>query len=278
MIGLTALGIGLALVDPALAGSTRPHPTLTGSVGDAAGILQNNPRVLARPVPARRCSASPRAASVAMPATSSSRPSLPPARSRSGSSSAAGKADCCLTCRSCHSNGRRSPSPSHAWLHRPTGTAARPRLIACSPASSLALLICAAAPRDLGHAAPHAGAPSSDQAARVRDTAVWATGGLPSPGFCAGPGRVASRSRAPFPSLRSVPLGRLAGADRAHINQPTPTRRDHMAASIVNLIGRLTQDPGAHHRRRKHAVGKLRIAVQRPAARTARTRAPTTST
>ena len=31
-------------------------------------------------------------------------------------------------------------------------------------------------------------------------------------GFCTGPGRVASRSHAPFPSLRSVPLGRLAGA------------------------------------------------------------------
>ena len=47
VIGLTALGIGLALVDPALAGSTRPHATLTGSVGDATGILQNNARVLA---------------------------------------------------------------------------------------------------------------------------------------------------------------------------------------------------------------------------------------
>ena len=49
VIGLTALGVGLALVDPGLAGSTRPHPTLTGSLGDAAGILQNNARVLAAP-------------------------------------------------------------------------------------------------------------------------------------------------------------------------------------------------------------------------------------
>ena len=49
VIGLTALGIGLALVDPTLAGSSRPHPTLTGSLGDAAGILQNNARVLAAP-------------------------------------------------------------------------------------------------------------------------------------------------------------------------------------------------------------------------------------
>ena len=49
VIGLTALGVGLALIDPGLAGSTRPHPTLTGSLGDAAGILQNNARVLAAP-------------------------------------------------------------------------------------------------------------------------------------------------------------------------------------------------------------------------------------
>jgi hypothetical protein len=49
VIGLTAFGVGLALVHPGLAGSTRPHPTLTGSLGDAAGILQNNARVLAAP-------------------------------------------------------------------------------------------------------------------------------------------------------------------------------------------------------------------------------------
>ena len=49
VIGLTASGIGLALVDPALAGSTRPHTTLAGSFDDAAGIFQNNARVLAAP-------------------------------------------------------------------------------------------------------------------------------------------------------------------------------------------------------------------------------------
>jgi hypothetical protein len=49
VIGLTAFGIGLALIDPGLAGSTRPHPTLTGSLADAAGILQNNARVLSVP-------------------------------------------------------------------------------------------------------------------------------------------------------------------------------------------------------------------------------------
>ena len=40
-------------------------------------------------------------------------------------------------------------------------------------------------------------------------------GGCLRHGFCAGDGHTAARSPAPFPSLRSVPLGRLAGADRA---------------------------------------------------------------
>lgn len=49
VIGFTTLGIGLALVDPTLAGATRPHPTLTGSLRDAVAILQNNALALAPP-------------------------------------------------------------------------------------------------------------------------------------------------------------------------------------------------------------------------------------
>ena len=49
VIGLTALGIGLALADPALAGSRHPHATLSGSLADAAGILENNARSLSVP-------------------------------------------------------------------------------------------------------------------------------------------------------------------------------------------------------------------------------------
>jgi hypothetical protein len=49
VIALTAFGALLASIDPALAGHTPPHPTLTGSVSDALGILQNNARVLAAP-------------------------------------------------------------------------------------------------------------------------------------------------------------------------------------------------------------------------------------
>jgi hypothetical protein len=49
VLALTALGALLSTIAPALAGHTRPHPTLTGSLGDALAILQNNLRVLAAP-------------------------------------------------------------------------------------------------------------------------------------------------------------------------------------------------------------------------------------
>jgi len=49
VIALTAVGALLEMIDPAVAGNTRPHPTLTGSLSDAASILENNLRVLATP-------------------------------------------------------------------------------------------------------------------------------------------------------------------------------------------------------------------------------------
>jgi len=49
VIALTALGALLEVIDPASAGNTRPHPTLTGSLGDTLGIFANNLRVLAGP-------------------------------------------------------------------------------------------------------------------------------------------------------------------------------------------------------------------------------------
>ena len=49
VLGLTAVGALLALVDPTLAGRTAPHAALNGTVADAVSILQNNLRVLAVP-------------------------------------------------------------------------------------------------------------------------------------------------------------------------------------------------------------------------------------
>jgi hypothetical protein len=49
VLGLTLLGVLLALADPALAGHTPPHAALNGTITDALWILQNNLRVLAVP-------------------------------------------------------------------------------------------------------------------------------------------------------------------------------------------------------------------------------------
>jgi hypothetical protein len=49
LTALTAAGFLLARVDPALAPSTRPHPTLDPTPAAIAAILANNARVLAAP-------------------------------------------------------------------------------------------------------------------------------------------------------------------------------------------------------------------------------------
>jgi len=204
VVGMTALGIGLALLDPALAGSARPHPTLTGSVDEAAGILQNNARVLAAPFllialgfPQSRLgrhagdiivTALTAASTIPVglelgrwqgrllptPAAPSRMGSLGSRRSRLGG---------------CPSRSRHAP---------PTGVAGRR---GPGPADVRGL------PGDLG--TPHR---HGHRLGAARDLAVWRAAGCLSPGSCTAAGPVASRSHAPFPSLRSVPLGRIAGA------------------------------------------------------------------
>jgi hypothetical protein len=49
VLGVTVASVLVATLDPTLAGSTRPHPTLTGSLGDWLSILAENARVLAAP-------------------------------------------------------------------------------------------------------------------------------------------------------------------------------------------------------------------------------------
>ncbi len=49
VIALTAVGALLEMIAPAVAPNTRPHATLTGSLSDAAAILENNLRALATP-------------------------------------------------------------------------------------------------------------------------------------------------------------------------------------------------------------------------------------
>jgi hypothetical protein len=49
VLALTFMGVAAAVIDPQLAGSTRPQPTLTGSLSDWLSILGTNLRVLAVP-------------------------------------------------------------------------------------------------------------------------------------------------------------------------------------------------------------------------------------
>jgi hypothetical protein len=218
VIGLTALGIGLALVVPTLAGSTHPHATLTGSVGDAAGILQNNARVLSVPF-----------LLVVL--------GLP--RSRLGRHAG----DLIVTALTAASTipvglelgrwqGRLLPYlpqlplewtalafAVNAWVVARLWHLTI-RQLAPLAVVILALLTCAACLETWG--TPHRRGHRLDTA---RDTAVWRAAGCLSPGSCTGHGRVASRSQAPFPSLRSVPLGHIAGAAGISSTNRPPTRR-----------------------------------------------------
>ena len=205
VIGLAAFGIGLALVDPALAGSTRPHATLTGSIGDAGGILQDNARVLSVPFllvlldfPQSRLGR--HAGDLIVTALTAA--STIPVGLELG-----------------RWQGRLLPYlpqlplewaalalAVHAWVIARSGHLTI-RQLGPLAAVVLALLTCAASLETW--ATPHRGGNRLDPA---RDTAVWRAAGCLSPGFCTGSGPVASRSQAPFPSLGSVPLGRLASA------------------------------------------------------------------
>lgn len=205
VLAATVIGIVAAMLDPQLAGTTRPHPTLTGSLGDAASILQNNIRVLAAPF---------LAVAFGMPTSRLGR--------RAGDLTVGA-----LTAASTipvgvelgRWPGRLLPYlpqlplewaalalAVHAWVIARHDHLTI-RQLAPLAVVVLGLLICAASLETW--ATPHRHGHRLDTA---RETAVWRPAGCLSPGFCTGPGRVASRSQAPFPSLRSVPLGLVAGA------------------------------------------------------------------
>lgn len=222
VFGLTALGTGLALFDPALAGTTRPHPTLTGSLGDAASILQNNARLLAAPfllaglgfqrTPLGRRGGD--AIMLALSAASTITVGLELGRWRE----------------------RLLPYIPQlpiewaalavsltAWLLIRTGQPQRTQITRLAILAA-ALAIVAASIETWCTPHRHITASVSDsQADTAREPhTLVGTGGCLRPGFCAAPGRTASRSRAPFPSRSSVPLGLISGADRAYSNHRPP--------------------------------------------------------
>lgn len=222
VIGLTAVGVALGVLTPGLAGGTHPHAAITGTIATAAGILAENLRVLAAPfllwllrLPASRLGR--RAGDlliVAIVLVNTLSVGVQLGRWRAALipyvpqlplewAALAIAAGAWLTVRNGHRETRQI-----AYL------------------AALTVLLLAGAATVETFATPHKQArilTGQAQADAVGEPVVLVgDGGCHRHGFCADRGPVASRSQAPFPSPRSVPLGRLAGADRAHINHRPP--------------------------------------------------------
>jgi hypothetical protein len=222
VVGLTALGALIGVLAPGLADGARPHPALNRTFGTAAGILAENLRVLAAPfllwflrLPSSHFGR--RAGDVLILAIVAINTLT-------------------VGVELGHWRGQLIPYLPQlplewaaltiavgAWLTVRNGHGERRRL-AHLAAATVVLLVCAAIVETWGTPHKRAGISAGQtQADAVGEpVVVVGDGGCHRHGFCADPGRVASRSRAPFPSPRSVPLGRLVGADRANNNHRPP--------------------------------------------------------
>ena len=261
VLATTLLGALVGAIAPALAGPTPPHPTLAGTPAEALSILAHNTAVLAIPyllagLGAARHPGTRRLGDLAVAAISCQstipvgmalahwRLTLAPYIPQLPLEWAA------LTTAIC------------AWLTARTGHLDG-RALAALAATTLLLLTAAAGLETWGtpHRDTSPSMPSRRPADAIRDlSSRVGAGGCPRHGFCTGNGPVAARSQAPFPSRRSVPLGRRAGADRAPSTHRPPQRRDQM--NSVNLIGRLTATPQLRTSD-SGSVARLRVAVQR---------------
>jgi len=215
VVALTALGAVLSSIDPRLAGATRPHATLTGSLGDALSILQNNARVLAAPFllwlfgfPASRTGRLAGDVLVALLAAASAVPV--------GLELGRWHARLLPFLPQLPLEWAALAVAISAWLAT-RHNHAQPLQLALLAALTLALLAAAAALETW--ATPHRQTWPADNRQDWNGTrdarAPWVPAGCLRAGFCAAGGPPASRSHAPFPSLRSVPLARLDGAVRA---------------------------------------------------------------
>ncbi len=224
VLGATLLGGVLAVIDPALAGPVAPHPTLSSRPSEAASILANNALALAAPFGLVALGAGRRALS----------------RRASDLVVAVVIADNTLPVGIALGHWRTALLPYvpqlplewaalssavGAWLHARDGYADQRELVRLA-AVALVLLTAAAGVETWAtpHRAMRAARAGIDRVDTARDRASRVgAGGCGRHGFCTGDGHVAARSRAPFPSGRSVPLGRLAGADRApSTHRPPP--------------------------------------------------------
>ena len=228
VLGLTMLGAALGAVNPGLAGRTPPHPVLTGSLADALGILQNNLRVLAAPYllgvlgfPRNRVA---RRAGDLLVLALAAGSTLPV-----GIELARWRARLIPYLPQLPVEWAALTVAVSAWLLIRTTTPLR-RQVAVLAAVTVALLAVAASLETWCTPRRSARTALNQTANRGRDRARLVGGGDGwRTGLCAAAGHVAARSRAPFPSQCSVPLGRLGGADRA----PSTTTDPHKEGSKI---------------------------------------------
>ncbi len=215
VLALTTAGIVLGAVDPTLAGTTRPHPALSGSLADALAVLQNNTRVLAAPYllwlfgfPRSRLG---RSAGDTLMLAVSAASAIPV-----GIELGRWQAQLLPYIPQLPLEWAALATTVSAWLLIRTNTA-QCRHIAVLAVATAVLLIAAAVLETwcTPHRQPTTRGGQTDAGIAREPISTVGAGGCCRRGFCAGAGHTASRSHAPFPSQGSVPLGRPAGADRA---------------------------------------------------------------
>jgi hypothetical protein len=216
VVGLTGTGIAIGAIAHGLAGDTPPHPTLTGTVGEAAGILVNNGRVLIAPFALW---------ALGFPTGRATR--------RIGDLIVFGLA-ALNTLDVGIELGRWGlrlvpyvpqlplewaalTVATAAWLEARTAMTTRPHMLRLALVVA-ALLIVAAAMETW--CTPHVRSVATPDRAETSTQIRWLGTAVSShPDFAPTTAlSLQGRLRLPSPHRRSVPLGRLVGADRAHIN------------------------------------------------------------
>jgi hypothetical protein len=222
VLALTAFGGLLGLLAPGLAGNVRPHPALTGTLGTAAGIFANNLGLLA--VPFALCLLGYNTDRVSRHTGDLLLLVLVTVNAlRVGVELGRWRGQLIPYVPQLPLEWAALAIAASVWLTARTQAVSRRRLML--GAASVVLLLATAAAVETWDT-PH----RDSQTVKVSTTAdlvgepdaLVGNGGCHRHGFCADLGPVASRSPAPFPSPRSVPLGRLVGADRAHNNHRPP--------------------------------------------------------
>ena len=222
VLALTMFGGLLGVLAPALAGNVRPHPALTGTLGTAAGIFANNLGLLT--VPFALCLLGYNTDRISrhtgdllvlvLVAVNALTVGVELGRWRGQLIPYIPQLPLEWTALAVAAS---------VWLTARTQPVSRARLMIL--AATIVLLLAAAAALETW-GTPHRKSRTEEVSSPVHGAGepdgVVGAGGCHRHGFCADPGPIASRSRASFPSPRSVPLGRLVGADRAHSNHRPP--------------------------------------------------------